>query len=90
MKRVVSLVCFGLTLLGCLIATPAANAGEIAPAAHQKLVSKSVEYLDDGSMLVTAVYEVVNNSRINTLNKSGSKNYTRTDSSGEILWTFTV
>lgn len=90
MKRVVSLVCFGLILLGCLIAAPAANAGEIAPAAHQKLVSESVEYLDDGSTLVTAVYEVVNNSRINTSNKNGSKVYTRRDADGNALWTFTV
>lgn len=90
MKRVITLVCFCMIFLGCIIMAPTANTSEITTVSNQIMVSEKIQYLDDGSMLITTVYEEMNDARFTTLNKAGSKVYTRRDANGEVLWTFTV
>lgn len=57
------------------------------------LISREVEYLEDGSKIVTCVYEDISNQRIATaatVTKSGSKTQTAYDSDGDVLYTLTV
>lgn len=57
---------------------------------EQTLVSESVEYYEDGSMLVTAVYEVSVLTRTSLYNKAGRKVYEYREADGNILWAFAI
>lgn len=58
------------------------------------LISREVEYFEDGSKIVTCVYEDIVNQGIataaTTVTKSGSKTSTAYDSDGDALYTLTV
>lgn len=78
-------------LIGCsVLCAPAAQAQEETGI----LVSQQVEYLEDGSKIITCVYEEVSNQGIataaTTVTKSGKKTQTVQDSDGDILFTLTV
>lgn len=58
------------------------------------LISRQVEYLEDGSKIVTCVYEDVGTQGIapaaTTVTKSGSKTTTAYDGDGDVLYSLTV
>lgn len=89
MKKVFAvLLCL---LIGCsVLYTPAAQAQEVT----EILVSQQVEYLEDGSKIVTCVYEDIANQGIataaTTVTKSGKKTKTGYDSDGDLNWSLTV
>lgn len=90
MKRLISLLCSMLLVLSCFTYAPCVRAVEEEPFVAQVLISKTVEYLEDGSMITTSVYENVVSSRSNLYNKSGTKERVYTDANGNIVWSLTV
>lgn len=89
---------FIFVLLSCVMAlTMTLNcfALEVPAAAVQRvLVSSETEYLEDGSYIITEIYEDVPTGGTApyaaTQTKSGSKIQTHTTKSGEVKWTFTL
>ena len=78
-------------LIGCsVLCAPIAQAQEETGI----LVSQQVEYLEDGSKIVTCVYEEVSNQGIataaTTVTKSGKKTKSVYDEDNELLFTLTV
>lgn len=78
-------------LIGCsVLCAPTAQAQE----EPWVLVSSQVDYLEDGSKIVTCVYEEVSNQGIapaaTTATKSGKKTQTGYDSDGDLNWSLTV
>lgn len=78
-------------LIGCsVLCTPVAQAQEKIGT----LISQEVEYLADGSKIVTCVYEDAVNQDIataaTTVTKSGKKTKTGYDSDGDLNWSLTV
>lgn len=90
MKRLISMLCSILLVLSCFVFAPCVNAAEDEPFGAQVLISKTVEYLEDGSMIITSVYENVVSSRSNLYSKSGNKERVYTDANGNIVWSLTV
>ena len=60
--------------------------------ANETIVSKTVEYFDDGNSVIITIAERVAKvaDRATAYSKSGSKTYTMCNSSGNVLWKFTV
>ena len=90
MKRLISLLCSMLLVLSCFTYAPCVRAVEEESFVAQVLISKTVEYLEDGSIITTSVYENVVPSRSNLYNKSGTKERVYTDANGNIVWSLTV
>ena len=87
MRKLISLLLVGWICLGaaCGVWADDRSTGD-----DQKLVSESVEYYRDGSMLVISVFEEPVLSRSNLYNKLGRKVYEYCDVNGTILWSFAV
>lgn len=87
MKRVVA-------FLGCLVmfffCFVSVNATEIAEESESILISKTVEYLEDGTKIEIAVYEDPVATYASDYMKSGKKVYVATNYSGDVLYKFTV
>ena len=90
MKRYLSLVCCVLLVLSCFVLGLETNATELDVSGELVLVSEIVEYLEDGSSIITSMYEEVVMSRSNLYNKTGSKVYRYRNADGVILWTLTI
>ena len=90
MKRSISFICCIMLVLSCISFAPRANASEAEQSNAQVLINQTVEHLEDGSMIITSVYEDVVSSRSNLYNKSGHKERAYRDAKGNILWTLTV
>lgn len=90
MKRFVSLLCSVLLALSCVVFAPYVSAAGSEHFGKLVLVSETVEYLDDGSMIVTSVYEESVTARSSLYTKTGSKIDRRINAEGEELWSFTV
>ena len=90
MKRLKNIMCVLLVVM--LLVPPVSGvwADNGCFAGEQTLVSESVEYYEDGSMLVTAVYEVTVLTRTSLYNKAGRKVYEYREADGNILWAFAV
>ena len=90
MKRCISLICSILLFFGCFVIVPRVNAAQYERSGELILVSETVEYLEDGSSIITSVYEEVVQTRSNLYTKAGSKidRYVNTD--GEVVWSLTV
>ena len=54
------------------------------------VVSETVEYLPDGSSIITTVIDETVPTRAATYTKTGSKVQSQVNSSGDIMWQFTV
>ena len=90
MKRWISLICSILLFVGCFVIVPRVNAAEYERFGELILVSETVEYLEDGSSIITSVYEELVTTRRNLYDKAGSKVYRYRNADGEVLWTLTV
>ena len=90
MKRLISLLCSVVLAVSCFVLSPCVNAAENEYTGAQILVSETVEYLEDGSVIITSVYEDVVTNRSNLFTKAGSKVDRRISAEGEVLWTLTV
>lgn len=90
MKRCISLICSVLLFFGCFVIVPRVNAAEYECAKEMVLVSETVEYLEDGSSIITSVYEEVVMTRSNLYDKTGSKVYRYRNTDGVVLWTLTI
>ena len=90
MKRWISLICSILLFVGCFVIVPRVNAAEYERFGELILVSETVEYLEDGSSIITSVYEELMTTRRNLYDKAGSKVYRYRNADGEVLWTLTV
>lgn len=90
MKWLMSLLCSVLLVLCCVAFAPCANAAENESFEELVLVSENVEYLEDGSSIITTVYEEVVTTRSNLYTKTGTKERVYTDADGNIVWSLTV
>ena len=90
MKRCISLICSILLFFGCFVIVPRVNAAQYERSGELILVSETVEYLEDGSSIITSVYEEVVMTRSNLYDKTGSKVYRFRNADGEVLWALTV
>ena len=90
MKRLISLLCCVLLALSCFALAPYVSAAENESSEELVLVSETVEYLEDGSSIVTTVYEAVVTTRSNLYTKTGTKERVYTDADGNIVWSLTV
>lgn len=90
MKRWISLICTILLFVGCFVIVPRVNAAEYERFGELILVSETVEYLEDGSSIITSVYEELVQTRSNLYDKAGSKVYRYRNADGVVLWTLTV
>lgn len=90
MKRFISLLCSVLLFFGCFVIVPRVNAAEYECAKEMVLVSETVEYLEDGSSIITSVYEEVVMTRSNLYTKTGSKIDRYVSTEGEVVWSLTV
>ena len=88
MKHITAWICSFVILLGCAVLP--VSAAECDQLGEQQLINESVEYLEDGSMIITSVYEELVYTRSNLYNKSGSKVRTFVDNGGNVAWTITV
>ena len=85
MKKVLALI-LSVVTVACLMGI-SANAASY----EEKIVSERTEYFSDGSSVVITVTEKITPAtRAAAYSKSGSKTYTSKNSSGEILWKFTL
>ena len=90
MKRLISMLCSILLVLSCFVFAPCVNAAEDESFEELVLVSENVEYLEDGSFIITTVYEEVVTTRSNLYTKTGTKERVYTDADGNIVWSLTV
>ena len=95
MKQIIALI---LCLLLSVVCFPVSSLAEVQFEQQTlgKLVSETIEYLEDGTQIVTTVYDTTpyeNNGVApvaTTITKSGSKTATGKNSDGDVLWTLTV
>lgn len=84
MKKILVILLTSLMLVGFVAPVSATEKEQI-------IVSREVEYFEDGSYYEEIIYEdVVQNSRSVSTSKTGSKTGTFTNASGETLWSVTV
>lgn len=81
-------ICLFLSILLTLSTLPFPTSAESY--AETVLVSKTTEFLADGSYVLIAIYENSVQTRSSTYKKYGSKAYTFYNASGEALWKYTV
>ena len=84
------LICVLLVVLICRGAACGVWADDSSSVNNLELVSETVEYYEDGSMLVISVFEKMMLSRSNLYNRVGRKVYEYHNANGTILWTFAV
>ena len=90
MKQFKSLICSTLLVLSCFVIMPHVKAAEYDHSKELVLVCEIVEYLEDGSSIITSVYEEVMTTRSNLYDKTGSKVYRYRNADGVVLWTLTI
>lgn len=83
MKKILAMLCMAVLM----VSVPAAVLAETQED-EGVVVSETTEYQEDGSYIEIVVRELPAVTRATT-SKSGSKTYTRKDSDGTVLWTFT-
>ena len=88
MKKLLCILCLSIMLINILIPSFAyAENDNIAQS--QKIISETVETLEDGSQIITTI--IMDNSSIARASTiSGSKTKTGKNSDGDVIWTFTV
>ena len=88
MKRILALLVSAVMLLSMLTVIVSAR---FDVSYDEVVVSRTVEYLEDGSCVeITVAEEVSDAVTYATTTKSGSKTYTYKDSDGAVLWKFTL
>ena len=90
MKRLISVLCSILLILSCFVFVPSVDASESEESGELVLVSETVKYLEDGSSIITSVYEEVVQTRSNLYTKTGSKVDRYVSTEGETVWSLTV
>ena len=90
MKRFISLLCSALMVFCGIVFVPNVNAAELEALGELVLVSETVKYLEDGSSIITSVYEEVVQTRSNLYTKTGSKIDRYVSAGGEVVWSLTV
>lgn len=90
MKRFISLLCSALMVFSGIVFVPNVNAAELEDLGELVLVSETVKYLEDGSSIITSVYEEVVQTRSNLYTKTGSKIDRYVSTEGEVVWSLTV
>lgn len=88
MKRLISFICSILLVIGCMV--PCVSGAEYEDAEELVLVRETVAYLEDGSRIITSVYEEATTTRSNLYNKTGSRIDRYVDAGGAVLWSLTV
>lgn len=89
MKRFISLfLCLAVLVVSCYCLP--AKAAEYDVPENQTLVSKTVQYLEDGSRIETAIYEEIVKTRASSYMKSGSKVRSAYNADGNLICTLTV
>lgn len=88
MKKTISVISI-LVLLLCMFAITS-NAQTVDSLSSANVVSRTIEYLPDGSKIETVLVEEEHNvsARATEYTKSGTKTRTYTDSNGNVLWWF--
>lgn len=87
MKRIIAFFSCLFVFFACL---PSVNAAGAVTSNEPILVSKTIEYLEDGTTIETAVYEDPVVIRASDYMKSGSKTRTVTNPNGDALYKLTV
>ena len=91
MKRI---ICIALMIfvLSSLCSIPINADVSSVDKSNERIISETVEYYADGSSAVITIAEKVTkvSDRATAYSKSGSKTYTMCNSSGNVLWKFTV
>lgn len=87
MKRLISIFCSVLLVLRFV---PNVSASELEKSGELVLVSETVKCLEDGSSIITSVYEEVVQTRSNIYTKTGSKVDRYVSTEGETVWSLTV
>ena len=90
MKRLISTLCSVLLVLSCFVFVPNVSASELEKSGELVLVSETVKYLEDGSSIITSVYEEVVQTRSNLYTKTGSRIDRYVSTEGEVVWSLTV
>lgn len=90
MKRFISLLCSALMVFSGIVFVPNVNAAELEALGELVLVSETVKYLEDGSSIITSVYEELVQTRSNLYTKTGSKIDRYVSTEGEVVWSLTV
>lgn len=85
MKRVIASV-----ILLCMICCMLPATVEAAYGADPILISRTIEYLEDGSSVEISVYEEPATTRASDYMKSGSKIYRARNIYGDVMYTLTV
>lgn len=90
MKRLMSILCSVLLVLSCFVFVPTVSASALEESRELVLVSETVKYLEDGSSIITSVYEEVVQPRSKLYTKTASKVDRYVSTEGEIVWSLTV
>ncbi len=89
MKKITSIILSVLFIVSVCSFT--ASAAEVSIEKQGKLVSETVEYFDDGSSVVTEIYEYdAPQGRSSTYSKTATKAKTIRNADGDVLWKFKV
>lgn len=91
MKKVISIM-VAIVVLSSICSLYTAAATPSIDKANERIISETVEYYPDGSSAVITVAEEIYEigERATSYTKTGSKTYTARNSSGDVLWKFTV
>ena len=91
MKRIFSIV-LAIVVLSSLCSISITAATPSIDKSNERIISETVEYYADGSSAVITIAEETTEigDRATAYTKSGSKTYTMRNSSGDVLWKFTV
>ncbi len=89
MKKLLSVILSVIIITTLFSFTASANAATAN--IPYRLISETVEFLDDGSSVITSVYEYgLPQSRGSTYSKTGAKTRTAKNVDGEVIWKFKV
>ena len=90
MKKLLSILLLTVILFGTFSFSTIAQSQENVET-NGKIVSTDVLHFNDGSYITITVLDTTLNSSLrSTYTKSGTKTYTMVNSSGDVLWKFTV
>ena len=91
MKKIISIV-LAIVVLSSLYSISINAATPSIDKPNERIISETVEYYADGSSAVIIIAEEATEigDRATAYTKSGSKTYTMRNSSGDVLWKFTV
>lgn len=93
MKKVLTLLLSGIMVISVMCANfLTVNAEETNSAIQGKIISQTVERLEDGTTITTTLYDTTDaiTTRASSYTKSGTKTRTMTNDKGEELWKFTL